>query len=119
MIGKMTTDLKIDAALEISRGLFMRHPELEPCRGDFNAAFDMLLGAYAAGGKVLVCGNGGSAADAEHIVGELMKSFRRKRRVPESTAAKLRPDLASRLEGALPAVSLVSMSGIFTALSKA
>ena len=72
---------------------------------------------FRAGGKVLVCGNGGSAADAEHICGELLKKFKRHRAVPQEVAAKLRPELAAKLEGALPAVSLVSMSGIITAFA--
>ena len=77
----------------------------------------MLLSAFRASGKVLVCGNGGSAADAEHICGELLKKFKKHRRVPEVVAAKLRPELAERLEGSLPAISLVSMSGILTAFA--
>ncbi len=72
---------------------------------------------FRAGGKVLVCGNGGSAADAEHICGELLKKFKKRRAIPSEVAAKLRPELAAKLEGALPAVSLVSMSGIITAFA--
>ena len=97
--------------------LLARHPALAVCRNDIDAACGLLLAAYRAGGKVLVCGNGGSAADAEHIVGELMKKFRKHRPIPEEVESKLRPELASRLEGALPAVSLVSMSGITTAFA--
>lgn len=80
-------------------------------------AFDVLLSLFRAGGKVLVCGNGGSAADAEHICGELLKKFKRHRRVPRGVAAKLRPELAAKLEGSIPAISLVSMSGIITAFA--
>ena len=82
-----------------------------------DAACGLLLAAYRAGGKVLVCGNGGSAADAEHIVGELMKKFRKHRPIPKEVESKLRPEIASKLEGALPAISLVSMSGITTAVA--
>ena len=64
-------------------------------------AFEVLLSTFRAGGKVLVCGNGGSAADAEHICGELLKKFKRRRAVPSEVAAKLRPELAAKLEGAL------------------
>ena len=77
----------------------------------------MLLASFRTGGKLLVCGNGGSAADAEHIVGELMKCFRKRREIPESIAAKLRPELVAKLEGALPAISLVSMEGLLTAFA--
>ena len=102
---------------EILGELFCRHPALEACRGDVVAAFEVLLAAYRSGGKVLTCGNGGSAADAEHVVGELMKCFRKRRELPESIAAKLRPELAAKLEGALPAISLVSMEGLLTAFA--
>ena len=80
-------------------------------------AFGVLLSLFRAGGKVLVCGNGGSAADAEHICGELLKKFKRHRAISPEVAAKLRPELAAKLEGALPAISLVSMSGIITAFA--
>ena len=97
--------------------LFQRYPSLAGCREDIASAFEVLLAAFRAGGKVLVCGNGGSAADAEHICGELLKKFKRHRPVPSAIAAKLPPGLAERLEGALPAISLVSMSGIVTAFA--
>ena len=97
--------------------LYARYPQLEGCRGEIEKAFDILLACYRAGGKVLVCGNGGSASDSEHIVGELMKKFRRHRDIDAVLAAKLPPELAAKLEGALPAVSLVSMSGILTAFA--
>ncbi|MBR2837721.1 MAG: SIS domain-containing protein [Kiritimatiellae bacterium] len=105
------------ATLEILEELLRRYRQLEPCRGDIGKAFGIMLDAYRAGGKALVCGNGGSAADAEHIVGELLKKFKKRRAVPADVAARLRPELAARLEGALPAVSLVSMSGIVTAFA--
>lgn len=97
--------------------LFARYPRLESCRTQVAAAFDVMSMAFRAGGKVLVCGNGGSASDAEHICGELLKSFRKRRALPQDVASRLRPELASRLEGSLPAVSLVSMSGTLTAFA--
>ena len=97
--------------------LVARHPALGPCRSDIEAALDALVAAFRAGGKVLVCGNGGSAADAEHICGELLKSFRKRRALPQGLAEKLGPELAENLEGSLPAISLVSMSGTVTAFS--
>lgn len=105
------------AASGVMADLYARHPSLAACREDIDAAFGLLIAAYRAGGKVLVCGNGGSAADAEHIVGELMKKFRKRRPIPKELKAKLRPEIASKLEGALPAISLVSMSGITTAFA--
>lgn len=101
----------------IVKELLARRPELAPCAEDIAAAVERLLSAYRAGGKVLVCGNGGSAADAEHICGELLKKFKKPRAAPKEIAAKLRPELAAKLEGSLPAISLVSMSGILTAFA--
>ena len=97
--------------------LVARYPVLEPCRESIMAAFETLLASYRDGGKVLVCGNGGSASDAEHIVGELLKKFKKHRDIPAEVAARLRPEVAAKLEGALPAISLVSMSGIITAFA--
>ena len=97
--------------------LVTRHPALACCGEAVNAAVDMLLSAYRAGGKVLVCGNGGSAADAEHICGELLKKFKKHRDIPADVAAKLPSELAAKLEGSLPAISLVSMSGVLTAVA--
>lgn len=103
--------------MEIIEELFERYPQLKGCEGEIKTAFELLLACYEGGGKVLTCGNGGSAADAEHIVGELLKKFRRHRDIDADIAAKLPAELAAKLEGALPAVSLVSMSGILTAFA--
>ena len=99
-----------------------KYPELEPCAEDIRAAFEVLRESYRSGGKLLICGNGGSAADSEHIVGELMKGFRSKRPVPDAFREKLvqtAPEdgayIAERLQGALPAISLVSHTALITA----
>ena len=97
--------------------LYVRYPQLKCCEGEIAKAFDLLLTCYKGGGKVLTCGNGGSAADAEHIVGELLKKFRKHRDIDGGVAAKLPSELVAKLAGALPAVSLVSMSGILTAFA--
>lgn len=97
--------------------LYRRYPQVKDCEADVSRAFDILFCCYRGNGKVLTCGNGGSAADAEHIVGELLKKFRRHRPVDAAVKAKLPVELAAKLEGALPAVSLVSMSGILTAFA--
>jgi len=104
-------------AMKIYDELYSRYPQLEPCKASIAAAHDLLLACYRAGGKVLVCGNGGSASDSEHIVGELLKKFKKHRDIPAEVAAKLRPEVAAKLEGSLPAISLVSMSGIVTAFA--
>lgn len=67
--------------------LVERYPSLEPVEGDIIAAYLLMEECYENGGKLLVAGNGGSAADAEHIVGELMKGFKMPRK-PESTFVK-------------------------------
>ena len=97
--------------------LYERYPQLKGCEGEISKTFDLLLTCYKNGGKVLTCGNGGSAADAEHIVGELLKKFRKHRDIDSGIAAKLPSELVAKLEGVLPAVSLVSMSGILTAFA--
>jgi D-sedoheptulose 7-phosphate isomerase len=102
--------------------LLDRYPDLAICAGDIALAVDVLKTTFATSGKLLVCGNGGSAADCEHIVGELMKGFRSQRPISVTEREQLRdatPDqadyLADHLQGALPAVSLVSHSALFTA----
>ena len=100
---------------EIFDELTRRYPQLAGCRDEVVAAFELLRTSLQAGGKVLTCGNGGSAADAEHVVGELVKSFRRRRAVDSSVLARLPPDVAVRLEGALPAISLVSTTSFLSA----
>ena len=110
---------KIEAHLN---HLIERYPELVVCRKDINNAYGLLEEAYRNGRKLLVCGNGGSASDSEHIVGELMKEFKLKRKVYSDHAAVLRkidPELgqtlAEHLQGALPAISLTGHSSLQTA----
>ncbi len=93
--------------------LFDRYPALRVCEIDLRAAYGLLYDCFVAGGKLLVCGNGGSAADCEHIVGELMKGFHLRRELPADSPVPA--DIAAGLQGALPAISLVSQSGLSTA----
>lgn len=102
--------------------LIERYPILESCRDDIASAYNILEEAYAAGRKLLVAGNGGSAADSEHIVGELMKEFKLKRKIFSAQAdrlmkidAEMGPVLANNLQGTLPAISLVGESALSTA----
>src|SRR6185369_15951197 len=104
--------------------LISTYPALESCVPDIQAAFEILYTCYRDGGKVLTCGNGGSAADAEHIVGELMKGYLVKRSVSEEVRAKLLFSssddgnyLATHLQGALPAISLVSQTSLLLAVA--
>jgi D-sedoheptulose 7-phosphate isomerase len=99
--------------------LFERYPTLQACEGELRAAFELLAAAYRNGNKLLVCGNGGSAADSEHIVGELMKGFLKRRPISTADAAKLEAaggkEIASRLQGTLAAISLPSQMSLLTA----
>jgi len=92
------------------------HPALAICRDDIIKAYKVLISCYKNGGTVLICGNGGSAADSEHIVGELMKGFLKKRPLPAADKEKIDDDtLSFNMQGALPAISLVSQTSIATA----
>lgn len=103
--------------------LLARRPELAPCRAQIAAAREALIAAFARGGKLLLCGNGGSAADCEHIAGELLKGFERERPLPEDLRARLAgqgPEgelLAARLQRALPAVALTTHVSFATAFA--
>ena len=98
---------------------FVRCPDMRCCEAEVRDAREMLRAAFAAGRKLMVCGNGGSAADSEHVVGELMKSFRFKRAVSDDFKAAYREvngcEAPEWLEGALPAISLVSQTALSTA----
>jgi len=104
--------------------LIQRYPTLSSCQGAVRAAYDALARCYAAGGKVLICGNGGSAADADHIVGELMKGFLSLRPLPEDVRRRLEaadaemgPTLARKLQAGLPAINLSAASALGTAFA--
>jgi len=101
--------------VEDIENLLERRPELESCKSDIRAACKLLLNCFRQGHQVLLCGNGGSAADCEHIAGELVKRFSRPRPLSEELRKKLGPDLSKNLHGALPALSLPSMVGFTTA----
>lgn len=102
--------------------LIDRYPKLIVCRDDILKAYNLLESAYSSGRKLLVSGNGGSASDSEHIVGELMKEFRLKRKVYADQAEammaidpEMGATLAENLQGALPAICLTGHSSLTTA----
>lgn len=104
--------------------LVQKYSDLAVCVNDIERAIQILQETYARGGKVMICGNGGSAADAEHIVGELMKGYLSRRPLPDAFAESLLaeyPDegdyLVAHLQGALPTLSLVSQTALITAFS--
>lgn len=99
-----------------------RHPSLEPVAELVRKACALMIHTYEQGGKLLVCGNGGSAADSEHIVGELMKGFLLHRPLKQEERQKLArisgdDYLADHLQRALPAISLVSHPALSTAFA--
>lgn len=102
--------------------LLERYPALEACAGEIEQAYCILEECYLHDGKLLIAGNGGSAADAEHIAGELMKRFKTPRAVPADFAEKLvevdpvrGPALARNLEQGLMAIPLVAHEALTTA----
>ena len=104
--------------------LIKRYPALECCKEQIEAARDTLIECYEKGGKLLLCGNGGSSADCDHIVGELMKGFLLKRPINEANKARMRadsPELSDKtlnsLQMGLPAISLTSISALNTAFA--
>lgn len=101
-----------------------RYPVLDAVKGQILAAYEMMAACYEHGGKLLIAGNGGSCADAEHIVGELMKGFVKRRALPEALCARLAEEsaehgaaLAKSLQGSLPAIALNNHQGLSTAFA--
>lgn len=99
-----------------------RYPNLAICEKSIKDACDLIIASYKAGGKLLIAGNGGSAADSDHITGELLKSFIKKR-IPEQSFLDRLIDidqatglyLADKLQGSLPAIALTNNSALMTA----
>ncbi len=110
--------------METITNLIARYPGLTDCATAIETAANLLISAYRNGRTLYTCGNGGSAADADHIVGELMKGFLKKRPVSREFREKLAqiaPEqadfLANNLQCGLPAVSLHSQSALLTAFA--
>jgi D-sedoheptulose 7-phosphate isomerase len=102
--------------------LIKRYPALNSIRDNIQEACDLIIKTYEAQGKLLITGNGGSASDSEHIVGELMKSFVKKRRLPESYISeleKISPEIAEylspRIQPGLPAIALTGHNSLSSA----
>ena len=102
--------------------LISRYPVLEPIMVSVMEAYEILKECFETGHKLLLAGNGGSAADSEHIVGELMKGFVKRRQVPEDMAGKMEridekagKELALKLQGGLPAIALSGHPALSTA----
>ena len=101
-----------------------RYPQLLPVKHEIWKAADCLISCYQQGSKVLVCGNGGSSSDSNHIVAELMKGFGNNRPIEESVKNRLievsgeqGKYLASKLQQGLPAISLTAHVALITAIA--
>ena len=106
----------------IIKDLIERYPILSLCEKEIRLASDVLKKCYENGGKLLVCGNGGSCADSDHICGELLKSFKKKRTLESTFLNELsRIDsnaseyLKDKLQGSLPVISLCNQTALMTA----
>jgi D-sedoheptulose 7-phosphate isomerase len=104
--------------------LISNYPALACCKNEILKAFELLKSTFEKKGILLTCGNGGSAADAEHMVGELMKTFNLQRPLPEDIKEKLIHNygsegkfLADHLQCSLTAISLVSQTSLSTAIA--
>ncbi len=108
--------------MDYIKELIERYPALAVCEKDIRAAASAIIDSYKAGGKLIVAGNGGSAADSDHITGELLKSFVKKRKPDQkflNALSAIDPDtgsyLSDKLQGSLPAIALTNNSALMTA----
>ncbi len=106
------------------QNLLERHSNLMLLESDIKKAGESMIECYKKGGKVLICGNGGSSADTDHVVGELMKSFENKRPLDRKLKENLCESfgdhgkwLADNLQQGLPAISLSAHTSLITAIS--
>lgn len=97
--------------------LLARRPELEASRSQIVAAFELLEQCFRGGNKLLLCGNGGSASDAEHWAGELLKGFESKRPLPDAAKQGLPDEVGDRLQDALPAIPLTGFTSLRSAVA--
>lgn len=102
--------------------LCIRYPVLSVCKNDIEKAAEALIESFENGGKLLVAGNGGSCADSDHISGELLKSFVKKRRPSVElidSIRKINPEtgdyLEDKLQGSLPVIALANNTALMTA----
>ncbi len=110
--------------MSIIEELISRYPALECCKTDILAAVDKIIKSYDRGGKVLICGNGGSSSDSGHIVGELMKGFLKMRPITEEQRAEMKQnnpdisdDILNALQGSLSAINLTENSALISAFT--
>jgi D-sedoheptulose 7-phosphate isomerase len=115
--------LKVENNIHLKE-LVERYPQLSQVESEIAKAAECLITCFQKGGKLLICGNGGSSSDSDHIVGELMKGFEQKRRLTQKMKDELMaidPErgkyLSEKLQQGLPAISLAAHSALITAVA--
>jgi D-sedoheptulose 7-phosphate isomerase len=108
-------EMSSPAALAHLDYLVERLPVLAACREDVLKAFEIFVETFRNGGKALICGNGGSAADAEHWAGELLKGFEMTRPLSPESKQALPPELAESLQEAVPVIPLTGFTSLHSA----
>ena len=113
-----------ETSYKIINELGMRYPALESIIPEIKKAAELMVDCIKSGNKILFCGNGGSASDCLHIVGELMKEFKIKRPLSEEDKAALKAAgdngyIGENLQGAMPAISLVGVTALQSAYANA
>lgn len=116
------TNISTPPSRSIWTDFYLANPSMEELRPDIEAAANLLVTAFNSGGQALICGNGGSASDSEHIAGELAKPCAIARPLPQDVRDALAQAgddgyLSERLQGGLPAVPLVSQAALVTAIA--
>ena len=97
--------------------LILSFENLRMLEDEIRTSANLITESFSNGNKLLLCGNGGSCADCEHIAGEMVKQFAKERPLNPEIVEKLGPELSSELHGGLPALSLPSMIGFHTAFN--
>jgi D-sedoheptulose 7-phosphate isomerase len=95
--------------------LILRYPALKPCASSIDETIDLWVAQFRAHHKLLLAGNGGSAADSDHISGELLKGFAKRRKLSPADSQHLGEHIAEKLQGGLPAIPLSQFSSLLTA----
>ncbi len=110
--------------IKMNINIYERYPQLEGCREQIEKTLELMKETYDRGGKLLLCGNGGSCADCDHIVGELMKGFMERRPLSDKICTAMREKLGGdaeylidNLQMGIPAISLAAHSGVMTAFA--
>ena len=103
--------------MDAIKELILSFENLRMLEDEIRTSANLITESFSNGGKLLLCGNGGSCADCEHIAGEMVKQFAKERPLNTEIVEKLGPELSSELHGGLPALSLPSMIGFHTAFN--